>query len=70
MPVGRSPMARCSWAELSTFNDILRNGIVRVNANGSLDPSFDPGSGFPGLVYAMALQPDGKLAAVGGLHQL
>ncbi len=50
----------------STFNDILRNGIVRVNANGSLDPSFDPGSGFPGLVYAMALQPDGKLAAVGG----
>ena len=50
----------------STFNDIPRNGMVRINANGSLDPSFDPGSGFPGYVYAMALQPDGKLVAVGG----
>jgi uncharacterized delta-60 repeat protein len=40
-----------------------RNGIGRLNANGSLDASFDPGTG--DSVYALAIQPDGKIV-VGG----
>lgn len=40
-------------------------GIVRLNADGSKDETFDLGTGFDGSVYAIALQPDGKIL-VGG----
>lgn len=45
-------------------------GIVRLDASGSVDPTFDPGDGFmlPGLsgeVFALALQADGRVL-VGG----
>lgn len=47
-------------------NGVARNYIARLNSDGSLDTSFDPGSGGAGgLMYAMALQPDGKILAVG-----
>lgn len=46
-----------------------RKNIGRLNADGSIDTSFDPGTvaGAPtsGAVYALALQPDGKIL-VGG----
>jgi uncharacterized delta-60 repeat protein len=38
-----------------------RRGIVRLNANGSVDESFDPGAGANGTVYAIALQSNGKI---------
>ena len=59
------------------FTDIgaaSRNGIARLDASGSLDPTFDPGPGTgPGtadrgryrVVYSIALQPDGKVLAGG-----
>ena len=40
-----------------------RNHIGRLNADGSLDTSFNPGAN--GAVYAVAVQPDGKIL-VGG----
>ena len=40
-----------------------RNHIGRLNADGSLDTSFDPGAN--GAVYALAVQADGKIL-VGG----
>jgi uncharacterized delta-60 repeat protein len=40
-----------------------RNYIGRLNADGSLDTTFDPGSS--GFVYAITVQPDGKIL-VGG----
>ena len=40
-----------------------RNRIGRLNADGSLDTSFNPGAN--GGVYALAVQPDGKIL-VGG----
>ncbi len=59
----------------STFNSVNRRGIIRLNSNGTLDTSFDPGSGidnggngtniFPGYVYDVKLQTDGKII-VGG----
>src|ERR1700682_532602 len=48
-----------------------RNAIGRLNADGSLDNSFDPGASKVGgvpIVYTMALQPDGKVV-VGGYFQ-
>ena len=44
--------------------DYPRNRIVRINANGSVDTSFDPGVAGVG-VYTLAVQPDGKIL-VGG----
>ncbi|MET0753721.1 MAG: FG-GAP-like repeat-containing protein [Pyrinomonadaceae bacterium] len=49
----------------STFNGASRNGIARLNANGSLDSSFNPSTGINGTVYGVALQPDGKIIVVG-----
>jgi uncharacterized delta-60 repeat protein len=46
-------------------NGVVRNRIARLNANGTLDATFDPGSGFNDDVLALALQPDGRVI-VGG----
>lgn len=48
-----------------------RNRIARLNSDGSLDPSFDPGSGPNQGVYSMAVQDDGKMLLAGpftGVH--
>src|SRR5439155_21620324 len=50
----------------STVKGGLRTSIARLNADGSLDNSFDPGSGANGGVNAVALQPDGRLIIAGG----
>lgn len=47
------------------YNGTARNRIVRLNADGSLDTSFDPGTGFNGEVISIALQSDGKILVVG-----
>ena len=53
----------------ATINGTNRNGIARLNANGSLDNTFDPGSGatgYPGGVNSIVVQPDGKILIGGG----
>jgi uncharacterized delta-60 repeat protein len=60
-PDGRILIA--GW--FATFNGTVRNGIARLNADGSLDGSFNPGSGADGVVRAIALQADGKML-IGG----
>ncbi len=47
------------------FNDTPRNRIARLNVNGSLDMSFDPGAGFNDIVRSLDVQPDGKILAAG-----
>ena len=50
----------------NSYNGTNRGGIARLNANGSLDPSFANGAGFPGgSVRTIALQADGSVV-VGG----
>jgi uncharacterized delta-60 repeat protein len=49
----------------SQYDGIDRIGIARANANGSIDPTFDPGSGVDNEVYALALQPDGRVLVAG-----
>jgi|GEM_PF-757572 len=49
----------------TAVNGVARNRIARLNANGTLDATFDPGSGFNDVVTTLTLQPDGKVI-VGG----
>jgi uncharacterized delta-60 repeat protein len=50
------------------INGVNRKGIARLNPDGSLENTFNPGSGFIGLVYTTAVQPDGKILAGGNFH--
>lgn len=49
----------------TTFNNQQYHHLVRLNADGSIDTSFNIGDGFDKNVYAIALQSDGKII-VGG----
>ena len=48
-----------------TFNGVSRNKIVRLNTNGSLDLTFNPGTGAYGNINNVSVQPDGKIIIVG-----
>jgi uncharacterized delta-60 repeat protein len=50
----------------TSYNGVTRNGIARLNANGSLDTTFDPGSGANDSVTAAAVQGDGRII-IGGM---
>lgn len=49
-----------------SYNGTGRNHVARILTDGSLDTSFDPGSGTDGVVSAIALQTDGKIL-LGGI---
>ncbi len=51
--------------DFTHVNGLERGRIARLNADGSLDPSFDPGYGANGSVRTLALQPDGSIL-IGG----
>jgi len=58
--------------EFTNYNGSVRNGLVRLNTDGSIDTSFTIGTGInnpsPGLnaINAIAIQSDGKII-IGGL---
>jgi uncharacterized delta-60 repeat protein len=47
--------------QFSKVHGITRHSIARLNTDGSLDPSFDPGVGPDYGIGGMILQPDGKI---------
>lgn len=49
-----------------THNGTARNRIARLNSDGSLDASFNPGTGANNTVNTITLQADGKVL-IGGL---
>jgi uncharacterized delta-60 repeat protein/uncharacterized repeat protein (TIGR01451 family) len=51
------------------FNDTPINRIARLNTDGSLDDSFDIGTGANGLVSIITLQSDGKIIISGGFTE-
>jgi uncharacterized delta-60 repeat protein len=53
--------------DFASFHSTPRNGIAQLNADGTVDMTFDPGTGVNdgGAVYAMALQSGEKLL-IGG----
>ena len=53
------------YGAFSEFNGVPRSRIVRLNPDGSVDLSFDPGFGPSGYVRAIAVEADGKIL-VGG----
>jgi len=48
----------------TSYNGIAKNGIARLNADGTLDPNFTPGTGLNSYV-SLAVQTDGKIL-IGG----
>ena len=49
----------------TTFNGVVSNRLARLNSDGTLDTSFDTGTGFNDNVNAITFQTDGKIV-VGG----
>jgi|GEM_PF-3023750 len=49
----------------TTYNDISRSWMARLNSDGTLDQTFDPGSGPDIYPYDMIVLPDGKIM-IGG----
>lgn len=47
------------------YNGTIANRIIRLNSDGSIDNSFDCGSGFNNIVYCVLGQNDGKILIVG-----
>lgn len=52
----------------TAYNNIARTRIARLNPGGSLDTSFDPGTGTNLPVTTMALRPDGKIIIGGAFN--
>lgn len=61
-----------SLAPIGANARIPANHYVRINANGTLDTAFSPGTGGAsgGVIAAMALQSDGKIVAVGAFADI
>jgi uncharacterized delta-60 repeat protein len=55
--------------DFTEFNGTTRNYIVRLNTNGTLDTTFNIGTGFNNLVYSIAIQSDGKIITGGFFNQ-
>ena len=51
--------------KFSLFNGIYKNNIARINTDGSIDFTFDPGTGVDGIVNSTCIQSDGKII-IGG----
>src|SRR5262245_48394033 len=49
----------------NTYNSAPRRCIARLNSNGSLDSSFNPGSGASGYIDQVNIQSDGKIIISG-----
>lgn len=48
------------------YNGNTGNRITRLNADGTIDPTFVTGTGFNGGVRSLAIQNDGKILVFGG----
>ena len=52
----------------ATYNGVACNGIARLNADGSLDPTFTPAIGQYSNVINLTVQPDGRVLVGGYLE--
>ncbi len=51
--------------DFTTFHGVSHNYIVRLNTDGTIDSSFNAGTGANGIVHAVVVRPDGKIL-IGG----
>ncbi|MDP2384837.1 MAG: T9SS type A sorting domain-containing protein [Bacteroidota bacterium] len=54
--------------DFSSFNSVSRNNIARLNTDGSLDTTFNPGIGTDNIVLACKEQNDGKILIAGSFN--
>jgi uncharacterized delta-60 repeat protein len=52
----------------TTFNGFNRRGVVRLNTDGSVDTTFDVGTGFDTTVKKILIQTDGKIIFTGSFQ--
>jgi uncharacterized delta-60 repeat protein len=52
--------------DFTIFSSRTRNGITRLNSDGSLDPTINFGLGANGAVSAIVVQPDRRIIIAGG----
>lgn len=50
----------------TAYNTVPRNRIARINADGSIDTGFDPGTGANSFITSLALESSGKILVGGG----
>lgn len=53
--------------DFTIYAGVIRNYIVKINENGTIDSSFNPGKGFGGSTTSFQQQSDGKLV-IGGSY--
>jgi uncharacterized delta-60 repeat protein len=51
--------------EFTVIGGVSRSRIARLFADGTVDPSFDPGVGPNNLIHSFAVQPNGQIVIVG-----
>lgn len=51
--------------DFTEVNGMPRKCVARLNPNGTLDPTFNPGSGANSIVRAVIVQPDGDVLIAG-----
>jgi len=54
----------------TSVDGAARRAITRLNPDGRVDPTFNPGTGPDGGVYALALQPDGNVIIAGDFNNV
>lgn len=54
---------------IPTDTGSIRARLLRLNSDGSVDSTFNPGSGANGVISAIAVQPDGKILIGGNFTQ-
>ena len=54
----------------SSINGVVINAIARINANGSVDTTFNPGTGAGGPVQAVAIQSNGEIVIAGSFAEV
>jgi uncharacterized delta-60 repeat protein len=50
-------------------NSFPRNGVARLNPDGSVDPTFDPGAGPDSTVFGVGVLSDGRIVVGGTFRQ-
>jgi uncharacterized delta-60 repeat protein len=49
----------------TSYNGTSINRMIRLNTDGTIDNTFNIGTGFNSVIFAFEIQPDGKIVAVG-----
>jgi uncharacterized delta-60 repeat protein len=52
--------------DFTTYNGTPRNHLARINPDGTLDTTFNPGTGADSVVGAVVVQPDTRILIAGG----